>query len=207
MRPSNSNLLSNDRYGLAFGNQNFPGDSVGYGAVQIGILKSSSGYAYCSKDSVHNRDVKPEIKKRTLTRLCCEANTLHNEALEIKEKVLAGAMSALEKAWQCGKRLNAIKEIVGHGNWLPYLETHLPEISESTAQRYMKIDRDNPNAARVRELKFDSIRKHCLSLAPAKKQIEHPGNGGAGVPDGGSTVSLLGFALFGLVALRRKLGC
>ena len=30
---------------------------------------------------------------------------------------------------------------------------------------------------------------------------------GAGVPDGGSTVSLLGFASLGLVALRRKLGC
>jgi hypothetical protein len=29
--------------------------------------------------------------------------------------------------------------------------------------------------------------------------------GGAGVPDGGSTVSLLGFGLLGLVALRRKL--
>ena len=29
--------------------------------------------------------------------------------------------------------------------------------------------------------------------------------GGAGVPDGGSTVSLLGFALLGLAALRRKL--
>ena len=29
----------------------------------------------------------------------------------------------------------------------------------------------------------------------------------AGVPDGGSTVSLLGCALFGLVVLRRKLGC
>ena len=28
-----------------------------------------------------------------------------------------------------------------------------------------------------------------------------------GVPDGGSTVSLLGCALLGLVALRRKLGC
>ena len=28
-----------------------------------------------------------------------------------------------------------------------------------------------------------------------------------GVPDGGSTVSLLGFALLGLTALRRKLGC
>ena len=31
--------------------------------------------------------------------------------------------------------------------------------------------------------------------------------GRAGVPDGGSTVSLLGFALLGLGALRRKLGC
>jgi hypothetical protein len=30
---------------------------------------------------------------------------------------------------------------------------------------------------------------------------------GAGVPDGGSTVSLLGFALLGLAALRRKLTC
>ena len=31
--------------------------------------------------------------------------------------------------------------------------------------------------------------------------------GGAGVPDGGSTLSLLGFASLGLVALRRKLRC
>jgi len=30
---------------------------------------------------------------------------------------------------------------------------------------------------------------------------------GVGVPDGGSTVSLLGCALLGLVALRRKLSC
>jgi hypothetical protein len=31
--------------------------------------------------------------------------------------------------------------------------------------------------------------------------------GGAGVPDGGSTVSLLGCALIGMAALRRRLGC
>lgn len=30
---------------------------------------------------------------------------------------------------------------------------------------------------------------------------------GVGVLDGGSTVSLLGFGLLGLAALRRKLGC
>src|SRR5262249_24987641 len=44
------------------------------------------------------------------------------------------------------------------------------------AQRYMKIARDNPNAAHVQNLKFDSIRKHCLSLAPAKKQVQQRGN-------------------------------
>jgi hypothetical protein len=30
---------------------------------------------------------------------------------------------------------------------------------------------------------------------------------GAGVPDGGSTVSLLSLALFGMAVLRRKLRC
>jgi hypothetical protein len=30
---------------------------------------------------------------------------------------------------------------------------------------------------------------------------------GVGVPDGGSTVSLLGFGLLGLTAFRRKLSC
>jgi VPDSG-CTERM motif len=31
--------------------------------------------------------------------------------------------------------------------------------------------------------------------------------GGAGVPDGGTTISLLGFGLLGLAALRRKFSC
>jgi hypothetical protein len=34
----------------------------------------------------------------------------------------------------------------------------------------VKIDRDNPNAERVRDLKFDSVQKHCLSLAPPKER-------------------------------------
>jgi hypothetical protein len=117
-----------------------------------------------------------DADRKKLKHLSSQANTLHAEVLAMRENVFAGAMGVLEKAWQCGRRLNAMKKILGHGHWLPYLETHLPEISESTAQRYMKIDRDNPNAARVQDLKFDSIRKHCLSLAPVKKQIDYPGN-------------------------------
>jgi Protein of unknown function (DUF3102) len=119
---------------------------------------------------------KSETVRADLRRLSSEAKTLHVEALAIADETRSIALSAVEKGWQCGKRLNAMKKILGHGHWLPYLKTHLPEISQSTAQRYMKIDRDNPNAARVQDLKSDSIRKHCLSLAPAKKQIDHPGN-------------------------------
>jgi hypothetical protein len=114
--------------------------------------------------------VKSKLVRAELERLRSETKRLHAEAVAIKGTVWTGAMSALERAWQCGKRLNEMKRIIGHGNWLTYLQRQLPEISESTAQRYMKIDRDNPNAARVQDLKFDSIRKHCLSLAPAKKR-------------------------------------
>jgi hypothetical protein len=53
-----------------------------------------------------------------------------------------------------------------------------PSLSENSFPRdrrkygaaLYKIDRDNPNAARVRDLKFDSVRKHCLSLAPPKER-------------------------------------
>src|SRR5262249_4218094 len=122
------------------------------------------------------RDVTSELVRADLQRLCSEAKTLHADAVAMKETFIQTVMSALERAWQCGKRLNAMKKILGHGNWLAYLQNQLPEISESTVQRYMKIDRENPNAARVTDLKFDSIRKHCLSLALAKKQIQHPGD-------------------------------
>jgi len=110
------------------------------------------------------------LKTSELRRLTKEAKQLYTETEKVRDQVEAGAMSALEKAWQCGKRLNAIKTIIGHGNWLTWLNSNLPEVTESTAQRYMKIDRDNPKAARVRDLKFDSLRKHCLTFVPEKSE-------------------------------------
>jgi len=44
---------------------------------------------------------------------------------------------------------------------------------------------------------------HSLDYFDLNGSITAP----AGVPDAGSTLSLLGFASLGLVALRRKLGC
>ena len=46
-------------------------------------------------------------------------------------------------------------------------------------------------------------RNHALEVVPYDDVSINP----AGVPDGGSTVSLLGCALLGVTVLRRKLRC
>jgi Protein of unknown function (DUF3102) len=105
-----------------------------------------------------------------IRQLAEEAKQFHAEAEEARATAEHQVTTAIEKAWQCGKRLNAIKAIVGHGNWLPWLRSKWPELTVRTAQSYMKIDHDNPNALHVAHLKLDSIRKYRLSLVPEKPQ-------------------------------------
>jgi len=105
-----------------------------------------------------------------IRQLAGEAKQFHAEAEEARAATEYHVTTAIEKAWQCGKRLNAIKAILGHGNWLPWLRNNWPELTVRTAQSYMKIDHDNPNALRVAHLKFDSIRRYRLGLVPEKEQ-------------------------------------
>ena len=111
-----------------------------------------------------------------IRQLAEEAKQLHAEAEEARAAAEHQVTTAIEKAWQCGKRLNAIKAIVGHGNWLPWLRSNWPELTVRTAQSYMKIDHDNPNALRVAHLKFDSVRKYRLALVPEKPHPDRQGN-------------------------------
>jgi hypothetical protein len=105
-----------------------------------------------------------------IRQLAEEAKQFHAEAEEARAIAEYQVTTAIGKAWQCGKRLNAIKAIVGHGNWLPWLRSNWPELTVRTAQSYVKIDHDNPNARRVAHLKFDSIRRYRLGLVPEKEQ-------------------------------------
>ncbi len=109
-------------------------------------------------------------RTKKIRQLAEEAKQFHKEAESARAAVEAGVLNALEKAWQCGKRLNRIKQIIGHGNFLRWLESNLPTISVRTAQRYMQIDKASPNATRVSHLKFDSIRKHAFSFIPEKER-------------------------------------
>ena len=68
--------------------------------------------------------------------------TLDSLALVIRGEFQASrmaAISAVEHARACGDALAKAKGQVVHGEWLPWLAAHCPDISESTAQRYMKV--------------------------------------------------------------------
>jgi hypothetical protein len=117
-----------------------------------------------------------------------EAKRFHAESLQAEATVESNTLVALEKAWQCGKRLNVIKEAIGHGNWLTWLGANWPELGDRTAQCYMKIDLDNPNALHVADLKLDSIRKHRIAKVPKKERTDEPGDQSFSKPEHHSTV-------------------
>src|SRR5438128_2397205 len=90
--------------------------------------------------------------KQKMRALLREAIDHHERSVAARRKVADRQDEALFEAWQSGIRLNQIKRIIGHGNWLPWLELNFckpGDITPRMAQIYMKIDADNPNAKRV----------------------------------------------------------
>jgi hypothetical protein len=50
---------------------------------------------------------------------------------------------AIAAAMKAGQYLIQVKELVSHGNWLPWVEKNCPDISDKTAQRYMKLAKND----------------------------------------------------------------
>jgi hypothetical protein len=51
----------------------------------------------------------------------------------------AALSSALKHAIKCGELLSNVKKRVPHGQWLPFLRKHCPELSERSAQVYVQL--------------------------------------------------------------------
>jgi hypothetical protein len=119
------------------------------------------------------------LRKKGIARLLQLAIKHHKAAETAVKQVEANKRRALTHAWRCGRALNKIKPLVGHGNWQGWVELTFCKphgLSYRTAALYMKIDADNPNVQRVADLKFDTIRKYARQFVPEKARIEHPGN-------------------------------
>ena len=126
------------------------------------------------------------VRKTELKNQLTEAVEHHNHVEAARSAVGNAQQVALFHAWQAGIRLNNMKKLIGHGNWQSLCEINFCSprgISYQTAVLYMKIDKENAelrnvdaNIQRVRDLKFDTIRKYAYRFIPEKAQPSHEGN-------------------------------
>ena len=126
------------------------------------------------------------VRRDEVTDLLKEAIEHHDHAEAARAAVTNAQQLALFHAWQAGIRLNKMKALIGYGSWRDWLEANFCNprgVSYQTAVLYMKIDKANPelrnvdaNIQRVRDLKFDSIRKYAYGFIPEKVYPQHEGN-------------------------------
>ncbi|MCW7475543.1 DUF3102 domain-containing protein [Leptospira levettii] len=74
--------------------------------------------------------------------------------IELHESVLGGMKNVLQNAMVLGEELLRIKEDLGHGNWIPWIEQNLP-FSERSARNYISIfkNRELLNRQPIADLK------------------------------------------------------
>jgi hypothetical protein len=69
--------------------------------------------------------------------------SFHNNVVEnnrlCEEAGRAAGRSAIENAIRAGETLVSAKKALGHGNWLAWLEANCGNISDTTAQKYMRL--------------------------------------------------------------------
>jgi hypothetical protein len=111
-----------------------------------------------------------------LKRLTTEAKKLFGEMTTAEEFVYNGLDQSNDRAWQLGKRLNKLKEIVGHGNWAKWREDAFPKLDDRAAQRCQALDRANPNAQKFADLSKESVRKYRFSYVPVKERPKLKGD-------------------------------
>jgi hypothetical protein len=125
-------------------------------------------------------ELKPGEAKAVITDLLKVAISCHEQHATARTAIEYDQQQALDWAWKSGKALNKIKPLIGHSNWTPWLASHWASKKQHrsvrSAQTYMKIDSDNPNALRVADLKFDTIRKYCIGFVPEKVKPESKDN-------------------------------
>lgn len=113
----------------------------------------------------------------------------HTQFQAARSEVFSAMQAGMWHRLQCGIRLNKAKSSIGQGNWTLWIESNLP-FDERTAQRYMKVDNDNPSVRAkatalsgtkpdlqiLTKLSEDTLRKHEIGFVREKEQPQHIGN-------------------------------
>jgi hypothetical protein len=130
------------------------------------------------------------------------AKTIQRRMGQTQETELAELMSRLGKNWaewhlldrkklsvakEGGKLLAAVKDLVDHGKWIPWVQRNLPQINVRTAQNWKRIWVNWDTLEKKALEKAKSISDLCLVEAldllrkprPTRKATPHPPNGRA----------------------------
>jgi hypothetical protein len=99
---------------------------------------------------------------RTDDELAREINTEHGQVERHKH-------STIRHAIRCGELLLEMKQRVGHGNWLAWVDEHF-QASERTARNYMEIAK----SAAVADLDEDTTMRSALRALTSRSQSRAP---------------------------------
>lgn len=77
--------------------------------------------------------------------------------------------NTIQHAIRCGELLLEMKQRVGHGNWLAWVQEHF-EASERTARNYMEIAK----SAAVADLRDDTTMRSALRALASRSQPKEP---------------------------------
>jgi hypothetical protein len=116
-----------------------------------------------------------------------EAKRHYSVILGLELSLLNSRDSLLVRAWHVGQILAGIKEEIGHGKWLIWIEANWPELGERNSQRCIALFKENPNPRNSTDLRDycheaakdftpESVRKFMWGYIPAKERPEIPGD-------------------------------
>jgi hypothetical protein len=114
--------------------------------------------------------------------LLCTDDDLAREINAEHGQVEAYKHNTIQHAIRCGELLLEMKQRVGHGNWLAWVQEHF-EASERTARNYMEIAK----SAAVADLKDDTTMRSALRALASRSQSKahNPGTGVVEAPRAG----------------------
>ena len=73
------------------------------------------------------------------TNLAPQILEAYREATQLAQQSKGYASQAVAKAVECGRLLVRQKESLGHGSWMEWTATNLPDIHHDTIGRYMRV--------------------------------------------------------------------
>jgi len=78
-------------------------------------------------------------EQRELSKLRVKIAESYNVSIKLADRARMQCNAAVSEVILCGQYLTRAKQIVGHGQWLAWLEKNAKGLSKETAQRYMRL--------------------------------------------------------------------